>query len=570
MEPEELIDDREEEADYWSAEAEARRAALRRKILDGASDSNDTDEELDAVDPIPASSPARPPTPPHAPSSHQSLNTRDFAPVEQAPSPSSPDDVSSLAPPPPTLRRRSSASAPPPGRSILKGASRKKSVSFDPALPSMPASPGLRATTPRGPSRFGFALPGVEVATNGGMDAVRLGAEADQAEGGKPVPILPEPKPPARAAQGGFAGFRPGFLTAKPASRTTVAQLAGSPADPPAAAPGTPSIPKKLSRFGQQRATEPEAGPSKASGLKDSSSVKAVVIEKVFERPAAAPVAVRPAKANPQAASAVSKGLGSEGDNEDDDEEYEVDEEEEEDEEDEEDYDLDERLLAREIALEQHRRQNYRSQHLRDADEEALLREMTAEHDSGQGDDSDLDGEGGGGVVLGLPSISTLDASGQPTIVNPTPDSIRQFVRVGRLDNGNLVLAPGEEGWSDTDEENAEGEEASGEGAQRRRNRREMKRRLMAGDFRDVVIDPTVDERTGQADVGLPPAVLPVQTASSPDTSPGVRKADPVAPAVTERQPTRTSQKDTAVVASQSDTRKPQKVSRFKAQRGGA
>ena len=140
--------------------------------------------------------------------------------------------------------------------------------------------------------------------------------------------------------------------------------------------------------------------------------MKPAVVERVPE----------PSKPPPQSYRSANHDEGGEDDY--DDEDY--------DEEDEDEYDLDDALLAREVALDYHRRQTYGA--------------------LGRRQDSDDEGEEGGdgedNVMMALPSIS---ANGQ--ILNPTPDDIRKYIRVGRLENGNLVLAPGEAGFSDDEED---------------------------------------------------------------------------------------------------------------------
>jgi len=102
---------------------------------------------------------------------------------------------------------------------------------------------------------------------------------------------------------------------------------------------------------------------------------------------------------------------------------------------------------------------------------------------------------------LGLPQISMLSSSGDghramPSIINPTPDDLRRFVRVGKLDNGKLVLAPGEEGWSDEDLERDELQE---------RNRQEIRAALLGKGGPNV---PKVEERRrGDEAIGMPPVI---------------------------------------------------------------
>jgi len=165
-------------------------------------------------------------------------------------------------------------------------------------------------------------------------------------------------------------------------------------------------------------------------------------------------------------------------------------------------YDLDDRLLAREIALDAHNRQAYSL--IRNAEELSEEAEVEAyDRSLGLGPSGDAgglhpaDGRGRndrrseegdvrngreGGVMLALPAVVSRDSSGRPVIINPSPDDIRRYVRVGKLDNGNLVLAPGERGWSDTDDDTED--EGRMEG---RRRKREVKRRLMGDEGLDGV-----------------------------------------------------------------------------------
>ncbi|WVF69159.1 hypothetical protein IAT40_003934 [Kwoniella sp. CBS 6097] len=222
----------------------------------------------------------------------------------------------------------------------------------------------------------------------------------------------------------------------------------------------------------------------------------------------------------------------------DEEEEYEDDDDELEDfssgEEDE--YDLDEALLAREVALEYHRRQAY----------QPLNRDPNDLPD----EEGDQAGAGEGGVMLGLPRISDLDPQGQgPLIINPTPDDLRRFVRVGRLENGNLVLAPGEEGLpADSDDDDDEQDEQvtrTGEGAgpgsrgagsseprnltpeeeekaQRKRNREAIKRKLMGLDVPVEHLASTAGRRGKGVDraeeewkSSLPPSLAPASTSTA-------------------------------------------------------
>lgn len=386
-------------------------------------------------------------------------------------------------------QRRPSATLPPPNKSILKPPTRKKSVSFDESVPLPPESPSSGTTSIGGTS---FPLP----SKNGEFEP-------------RPVPLIAEPKPAVKSTVGerGFAGFKRGFLTTPAPAKSVPVQT------PPLIAVTSPTSleananevkPKKTSLFSQRKqqtesssspaANEKPAGLSKMSENKQMASLKSDVIEK------APPARVQPVT------EPSSPTTGGEESVAEDDDDLEIQDDSESDE-----YSLDDALIAREVALEYHRRQAY-----------STLRQK------GQAEEE----EESGGVILALPQVGPADSkTGQPVIVNPTPDDLRKYVRVGKLENGNLVLAPGEDGWSDDD---AEDEEVVG----RRGRREEMKRRLLGLDVMEQEAEPNVAVKETTAEV-LPPVVVS---------------------SVRERQP---------VPAQAEGTAPPKKVSRFKAARMG-
>jgi hypothetical protein len=260
--------------------------------------------------------------------------------------------------------------------------------------------------------------------------------------------------------------------------------------------------------------------------------------------------------------------------NHDQEQEHEYDEDDEEDDDfyndvDDDEYDLDDALLAREVALAYHQNRAYSQL----GQQQAQSNRLTDESAEGF-DESYVDGYGSqdeeeeeGGVVLGLPQIvmpsnTSGDGSGQrqmPSIINPTPDNLRRFVRVGKLDNGKLVLAPGEDGWSD------EEEVAGGEGS---KNREEIKAALLgrgpsgsgsasgsgAASGSGLGAGERRGERKGDGGIVMPPVVESAGPASVVATTAAVR-------GVVQERPT--SDKPSDPVAPS------KKVSRFKAARMG-
>ncbi|RXK36102.1 hypothetical protein M231_06650 [Tremella mesenterica] len=167
----------------------------------------------------------------------------------------------------------------------------------------------------------------------------------------------------------------------------------------------------------------------------------------------------------------------SEEDEEDSDDGFFDDDDDEEDE-----YDLDDALLAREVALEYHQKQAYSTFNRNSESDDTFSDPQYSGHigldypgpstsHAQRGNvlgENDVGGNGeeGKGVFIGIPS---LDISGQPIKTDYS-----KLIRVGKLENGNLVLAPGEE-WSDSDPDlEGLGEEEK----EKRMRKREVKRKL--------------------------------------------------------------------------------------------
>jgi CTD nuclear envelope phosphatase 1 len=504
-----------DDVDYWSEEAKARREALRRKIFsEDDSDLESSDEDQSSSIPVPE-------------------------PNEET---TSKPDVE----PSTTSSRRSSASAPMPPRSILKAPARKKSVSFDASVPLPPDSPQSKA------GKFGFPLPNSEFEP-------------------RPVPVIAEPRPAAKAeVTEMFSGFKPGFLT-----KST----------PPADASGSTSTPgpktKGPSRFAQSMAAQKQSQVAEVKPTKEAEpiAVKGEVMERQPPIVTARPSGGQPEPTSPAAVKGVvterqtpMAGLpkfsetqpmgsmknmvverepikpveadvqGDEADGDDegnDDYDDEYDEDEDEEEEDDE-YDLDEALLAREVALDYHRRQGYISKYTREVNSDGEEQEPIEYQVN-----SDGELEGTGAVLMGLPQIS---AEGQ--IINPTPDDIRKYVRVGRLENGNLVLAPGEEGWS------------SDEDAEKKAKRAAVKRQLLGLE----PVPPPAPQPEPVASISATEATLPpkVVTESAPSSAASVDpSANPAMRSVGE-----VRERNVEAPPKEPESA-PKKVSRFKAARMG-
>ncbi|WWC96086.1 hypothetical protein V866_002953 [Kwoniella sp. B9012] len=526
--PEQPIEEKED--DYFAPEAVARRAALRRRLFNEDT-SSDEDEP-----PVQATIKAKGGI---IRSSSTVTETSSSTAQATPPSPSSPS----------VRERRPSSSQPLPSKSILKPSNpptSKKSVTFDPSLPSPPTSPAPDESLSQMSKRFGFPLPlavSDESTSNSGEFSV------------KPVPVIPPPQPRKRDDTSGFAGFKRGFLDGSSRMTTKLSQAEydknklrdlmdmmgnqtrditpSSIIEKASSSPSTLASPstattkgdkafndpppkskiKKQSLF-SQRLSQPEIDASapniqttstaripnlpKVSESKGTNTIKSGVVEKppvvqhgVKERLDNLKIVERPIsngiKAPKKSEIDVSVGrtnYTTNGENkhpnqnqvptEDNNEEEEEEDEDDDDDEfseystgEEDEYDLDQALLAREVALEYHKRQTYKPLN-RDLDD-PLFDEL--QEGEGEG------GEGEGGVMLGLPRISEF---GEPMIINPKPEDLRRFIRVGKLENGNLVLAPGEESLETDDEDQDEENREDGEGRkERRENRENIKKKLM-------------------------------------------------------------------------------------------
>lgn len=459
--------------DFWSEAAVARRAALRRRIFHEGDNGDDEGDQPQL-----------------------SAEPEEFA------DPTTPSIPSTPIRPPSPICRPSPTSQP---KSILKQSARKKSVSFDESVPIPPDSPDHSGMSAR---IGGVVLP----MPNGEFEP-------------RPVPVIAEPKPAVKSQVGekGFAGFKRGFLGGPSKPKTTTAALRTGPrksslfaqrmAQPEEELPSpTASATTVISMSSAE--TRPTVNLPKMSESKQMASMKPAVIERAVSRPSEPETTTTTSIASSSNASIARNGNTSHPVDTDQDEEDDYDDPSDEDE-----YDFDDALLAREAALEFHRRRGYQSFNPDDPDEE-------------------------GGVMLALPQI----ADGK-RIVNPTPDDPRKFVRVGKLENGKLVLAPGQVGWSDSEDEGDGDGEVDAENREGRGRKREMKRRLLGleGDeppIRAAEAKSHVEEET------LPPAVTPiVREANKPTQSnPSPSLASPAPPP---------------------DPAPAKKVSRFKAARMG-
>lgn len=508
--------------DYWSEEAKKRREALRRRIFhDGEDDSSEEENNGDEVEFAAAkASDQQMVTKPAVTSGRtgdgplqQEKNV--LSPVQEEGSRQHTHSESSPQTGPSALPAKPS-SLTVPARSILKTPARKKSVSFDDLVPLPPESPDGARTT------MGFPLP---------TNATTITDEFEP----RPVPLLSAPKPPTKESNG-FAGFKRGFLSDGTAARQ----------GPDANTESEPQSAKKPSLFAQRLASQavkesapppaaktsveapapPQASTPKPNLPKMSEHqmnyMKPAVVEKTGPiqgktalRPEDVKIVERDMSASvdpkPEGLRGLSSRVGErssiqpvqdegklepihtmdegetniqteydDGDEDDDDDSFYDDPD---DDEDEDEYDLDDALLAREMALEYHRRHAYRSMSsIQDPDDPTMA--------MGEDDDGEDEVSGGpngdhvaGNVMLALPQV---DDSGQPMIVNPTPDDVKRFLRVGRLENGNLVLAAGERGWSDEEDDGNDGEGPTGQAAEdaddkqvRRARREDIKRQLL-------------------------------------------------------------------------------------------
>ena len=529
----------EEKDDFWSKEAVARREALRRKVFDDPSDSED-DSEIDTYP------------------SQEAVQSPIITATPPTPS-------TQTTPVPEPSRRTSSSSSSLQPKSILKSsAPRKKSVSFDSSVPAPPDSPGI---TKIGGSTFPNPVINIET-----------GIEE------RAVPILNAPKRSPNKSTFGepFAGFKAGFLGASkgkvnPPSPVTLSEEPAG-VEEPKQQP-TP-VPKKQSLFAQRQSdpspelTTEETKPSfpAMSTSTHTSSVKNEIIERPSPDPTptigAGASASASAKAGPSRDRVTGKTAGvaatvtersdpvagpsrltshlppksqeggedeyDEEEDDDDDDSFYADD-------DDDEYDLDDALLAREVALAYHQNRAYSQLGQQRANSQRRSDDNPDGFDEsyvdGYGDDASEE-EGEGGVMLGIPQIMLPNGKGgMPSIINPTPDDLRKFVRVGKLDNGKLVLAPGEDGWSDEEKD-----------VMQEKNREEIKAALLGRGGPSV---PKVQEkRTGDEGIGMPPAVesagrsAPLQSA--------VKETNVSVPAV-----------------QQAPIDPPKKVSRFKAARMG-
>ncbi|WWC70736.1 uncharacterized protein I206_104687 [Kwoniella pini CBS 10737] len=487
----------EEEDDYFSVEAVARRAALRRKLFneDTSSDEefeNETSTSKMKLEPIKVKGGIIR----SKPSQSASASTN---PTVQPEGLLSSDQIISSSK---QERRSPSSSQNRPAKSILKpphSPTRKKSVTFDPSLPSPPASPAIGQNSISSLNKFGFPLPL---------------AESDDLTNEftpNPVPVI-IPTPQNKSKDEGFAGFKRGFLTSSSTRQSTSTELtvqnSSSDKNPINASALTP---KKKSLF-SQRLKQPEIDASapnahnisssskntipnlpKVSESKGTNTIKSGVIEKspqtavqsvVKERSGTTSIPIdglkiieRITKSAQQKSSdtlaSTSNALDSHEDFENgDNDDYDDDDDNDEDYSDystgeEDEYDLDEALLAREIALEYHKKQAYKSlnQNLQEEEEEQINM---------------------GNILLGLPSVSTDEQeqegfknTGIPMIINPKPNDLKRFIRIGKLENGNLVLAPGEENLDSDDDDDDDDDSNNNDKEERKKNRNKIKKQLM-------------------------------------------------------------------------------------------
>jgi CTD nuclear envelope phosphatase 1 len=587
-----------ERPDYFSNEAVERRAALRRRIFHEGDDSDDEgmdvdkeeakeakdDMDVDDAETPKASRPAGAlPTPAQAPpqtSPQPSFqSTLQAVQLDHITSPTTPTQPS--IPSFPT----SPARGPPKG--ILKQPMRKKSVSFDDSVPMPPDSPP--------PRRHGFPLDQM-IASTRPVDAQGMPT--------KQVPILNAPIPGRRKQPETFGGLRTGFLSSapilslapqvesgrtamtqpeprqpsplelqrkaeekapaklkveekpveeKPAVAMQVEEKPAAPVkhekankeemdvdEPPAKVQKTGEAaddkPKKKSLFAQRRTPNFP----KQSDTAPMVTMKGSVVE---APPAPRQTGVPPTVGSSQAPMVIVD------DDEDDDEDYGDLGEFSDDEEDE--YALDEALLAREVALEYHRRQQWQ----RPIDE----------------DDFDPEAEGAE-AVLGIPRVSTISGQGEDLrIVNPTADDLSQFLRVGRADDGELVF---EQPLVNSDSE-SDGEDASSDAVerrQRRARRKDVMARLMRGEYEELPTQPAAAPglRAEQYTESLPPtvgAVLPEPKIEEIDPSTPATTAPTSTPAPPKQPPATRDVVERTAPEAPSAPSAPKKLSRFKAAR---
>ncbi|KLT42038.1 hypothetical protein CC85DRAFT_328596 [Cutaneotrichosporon oleaginosum] len=611
----------DERAEYFSPEAVERRAALRRRIFHEGSDDDDEDmdvdtdqkDEMDVDDAetpkasqMPAAFPTPAPQAPPQPSPQPSFqSTIDAVQLNDLISPTTPTQPSLASFP------ASPARGPPKG--ILKQPVRKKSVSFDQSVPIPPDTPP--------PRRQGFPLDQM-IASTRPVDAHGLPAKqvpilkapfpgrrsqpetfgglrtgflssapilslAPQVESSRTAMTQPEPRQPSplelarKAEEKAPAKLK---VEEKPVEKTAAAMKVeekpteededvkekamdvdepqseiqktveipkATKAQKTDAAPKTEEAPKKKSLFAQRRAPNFP----KQSETPPMVTMKGAVVE--------APPAPKQTGVPPTVGSSETPMvIVDDDDDDDDDEDYGDLGDFSEDEEDE--YALDEALLAREVALEYHRRQAWQ----RPIDE----------------DEIDPEAEGAE-AVLGIPRVSTISGQGEDLrIVNPTADDLSQFLRVGRADDGELVFEPPLV-HSDSESDGEDDSPAAVDRRQRRARRKDVMARLLRGEYEELptaAADPGL--RAEQYRESLPPSVgktpepqieeinepaaapaASTPTASTPAAStPAASTPAPTAPK--QPPPTRDVVERSAAEAPSAPT-PPKKVSRFKAAR---
>lgn len=512
----------DERDDYWSPEAIARREALRKRLFEEDNDGEDeTEEDDDAMDV-------------EVETRDATANSDDSSVYIEQPQASK---FEALAPfsgsiarkvTPPMSGATSSLQQSPATqpRSILKSPKRKKSVSFDAGTKLPAESPQLK------PVKLGFPL-------NDMVTETPI----------KGVPIIPPPKPGKS-----FGGLRPGFLAASSNSSDSAEPMKTDKlkGDGPPVAPE----PKKKSSLFAQRRAEPSL--PKLRDSKPMATMKNAVVETPVSsapttsgsRSAQLPPAVGSATAQhtSSAPSIVVDADDSDPDDYGDLGEFSDDEEDE--------YALDEALLAREVALEFHRRQAWQK----------------------PVDDDEIDPEADTGAVLGIPRVSSVTGGTEDDplrIVNPTPDDLSQFLRVGRDADGQLVF---EQPLVNSGSESEGEEEESQEKKERRARREETMRRLLAGDYEDIPAQRDAEaeqkDREKQWASSLPPTVQPtspMQATALPVSPPSIdTQSISSIPAKHDRDEVERVKLAEAPMDGQSEApAPPKKVSRFKAARQG-
>lgn len=545
----------DDDDDYWSEAAKARREALRKRIFhEGSDDDTDVDDSMDVDDeepaepvvatavtpvdaPVPTASPA-PMTPVGPPERKAYTPTASFSST-LVPSVNQPIRANSLPP-----------------KGILKAPTRKKSVSFDPSTRLPPESPPARSPT----AKFGFPVG-------------KIMTESPTST--KPVPILAPPTPGRKTAPAqSFAGFNRGFLSG-PSSKpppitsplTPVTPATPHPASQPAQANFAQVEPeddvdmdekpaKKQSLFAQRRSESRKPDLPRLADAKPMAAMKTDIVEKTPDdstpRRSLAdriqtPAVSKPPMSFPPTVGGVPPKVGAAPaaesqppivvvDHDDDSDDYGDLGDFSDDEEDE--YALDEALLAREVALEYHRRQGWQ----RPIDEDEIDPEADA-----------------GGVFMGVPRVSTVtggDDEAPLRIVNPTADDLSQFLRVGKAEDGELVFErPIVDSGSESEAEDETDEQKANRRARRAR-RKDVMERLLRGDYEDKdMLDPATLAKDKQEtwQKSLPPTVAAAPASPAPpapkrvETGPVVeRTSEAIAPTAPEP---------------------PRKVSRFKAAR---